>query len=92
MAAAAVRKAQPPPSVRRTRTKKATTEKKDDDGQLLNKYLRSMGAIPLLSGEDEVEVARIISEGGADSELAKAALIKANLRLVVSIAKRATSA
>jgi RNA polymerase primary sigma factor len=57
---------------------------------LLNKYLRSMGAIPLLSGQDEVEVARRIDDGGPDSEFAKAALIKANLRLVVSIAKQYT--
>src|SRR5688572_21722555 len=60
----------------------------EDTGALLNKYLRSMGAIPLLSHQDEIEVARCIDEGGADSEIAKAALIKANLRLVVSIAKQ----
>jgi RNA polymerase primary sigma factor len=57
---------------------------------LLNKYLRSMGAIPLLSCEDEVEVARRIEDGGPDAEMAKGALIKANLRLVVSIAKQYT--
>jgi RNA polymerase primary sigma factor len=57
---------------------------------LLNKYLRSMGAIPLLNAQDEVEVARRIDEGGPDSELAKAAMIRANLRLVVSIAKQYT--
>ncbi len=72
----------------------ASTARKDDkhEGgeQLLNKYLRSMGAIPLLSYKDEVEVARRIDDGGADSDLAKAALIKANLRLVVSIAKQYT--
>jgi RNA polymerase primary sigma factor len=55
---------------------------------LLNKYLKNMGAIPLLSREDEVEVARRIEAGGPDSELAKQALINANLRLVVSIAKQ----
>jgi RNA polymerase primary sigma factor len=47
-----------------------------------------MGAIPLLSYKDEVEVARRIDDGGTDAEIAKAALIKANLRLVVSIAKQ----
>jgi RNA polymerase primary sigma factor len=63
----------------------------EDQGEaLLNKYLRSMGAIPLLSGQDEVEVARRIDDGGPDAEFAKAALIKANLRLVVSIAKQYT--
>ena len=55
---------------------------------LLDKYLRSMGAIPLLSATDEVEVARRIEVGGPDAELAKATLIKSNLRLVVSIAKQ----
>ena len=60
----------------------------DDRGQLLNQYLKSMGAIPLLSAQDEVEVARRIEDGGADSELAKTSLIQANLRLVVSIAKQ----
>jgi RNA polymerase primary sigma factor len=64
------------------------TDAKDDSGALLNKYLRSMGAIPLLTAKDEVEVARRIDDGGPDAELAKAALIKANLRLVVSIAKQ----
>jgi RNA polymerase primary sigma factor len=59
-----------------------------DDGALLNKYLRSMGRISLLSHKDEVEVARRIDQGGADAELAKCALVKANLRLVVSIAKQ----
>ncbi len=62
-----------------------------DEGQgeaLLNKYLRSMGAIPLLNGTDEVEVARRIDMGGPDAEMAKAALVKANLRLVVSIGKQ----
>ncbi len=57
---------------------------------LLNRYLKRMGSIPLLSREDEVEVARRISENGPDTELAKQALTNANLRLVVSIAKQYT--
>jgi RNA polymerase primary sigma factor len=57
---------------------------------LLNKYLKSMGQIPLLSRADEIEVARRIAENGPDAELAKLALIDANLRLVVSIAKQYT--
>lgn len=57
---------------------------------LLNKYLKTMGEIPLLSREDEVEVARRIDLGGPDSEIAKVALVNANLRLVVSIAKQYT--
>ncbi len=55
---------------------------------LLNKYLKRMGEIPLLTREDEVEVARRVTDAGPDCELAKVALITANLRLVVSIAKQ----
>jgi RNA polymerase primary sigma factor len=69
-------------------TARKKIEKLDDNAQLLSKYLRSMGSIPLLSHKDEVEVARRIDDGGPDSEIAKSALIKANLRLVVSIAKQ----
>jgi RNA polymerase primary sigma factor len=58
--------------------------------QLLNCYLRRMGEIPLLCREDEIEVARRISENGPDAELAKQTLINTNLRLVVSIAKQYT--
>jgi len=57
---------------------------------LLNKYLKMMGEIPLLTRDDEVEVARRIDAGGPDSEIAKATLVNANLRLVVSIAKQYT--
>ena len=57
---------------------------------LLNKYLKAMGAIPLLKREDEVEVARRVAEAGPDAELAKHVLVTSNLRLVVSIAKQYT--
>ncbi|ADG05542.1 RNA polymerase sigma factor RpoD [Kyrpidia tusciae] len=48
-------------------------------------YLKEIGRVPLLSAEEEIELAKRIEQG---DEEAKAALIKANLRLVVSIAKR----
>jgi RNA polymerase primary sigma factor len=60
----------------------------EEGGEILDRYLTNMGAIPLLNGEEEIEVARRIADGGPDAELAKAALIKANLRLVVSIGKQ----
>ena len=48
-------------------------------------YLREIGKIPLLKPHEEVELARRMHEG---DELAKQRLVEANLRLVVSIAKR----
>ena len=54
----------------------------------LDPYFREMGAIPLLSRDDETEVARMADEGGIDAEQARTALVTANLRLVVSIARQ----
>ncbi len=48
-------------------------------------YLKEIGRVPLLTSEEEVELAIRISEGDAN---AKKRLSEANLRLVVSIAKR----
>jgi len=48
-------------------------------------YLKEIGRIPLLSPEEEVELAKRMEEG---DEEAKRRLAEANLRLVVSIAKR----
>ena len=48
-------------------------------------YLKEIGKIPLLTGEEEVELAKRMQEG---DEIAKKKLAEANLRLVVSIAKR----
>ncbi|MGN0984282.1 MAG: RNA polymerase sigma factor RpoD [Gemmiger sp.] len=51
-------------------------------------YLKEIGRVPLLSPEEEVELALKIQTGGPDGEKAKQRLSEANLRLVVSIAKR----
>ena len=48
-------------------------------------YLKEIGKVPLLTGDEEVELAKKMAEG---SEYAKQKLVEANLRLVVSIAKR----
>ena len=48
-------------------------------------YLKEIGRVPLLSGDEEIELARKMQEG---DEAAKRRLSEANLRLVVSIAKR----
>jgi RNA polymerase primary sigma factor len=65
----------------------------DDDAMLENVslddpvkvYLREIGRVPLLNSEEEIELAVKISEG---NEYAKKRLTDANLRLVVSIAKK----
>ena len=48
-------------------------------------YLREIGRVPLLSSDEEIELAVKISEG---NQQAKQRLTEANLRLVVSIAKK----
>ena len=48
-------------------------------------YLREIGRVPLLSSDEEIDLAVRISEG---DEYAKQRLTEANLRLVVSIAKK----
>ncbi len=48
-------------------------------------YLKEIGKVPLLSAEEEIKLAQQMEEG---DEEAKKALAEANLRLVVSIAKR----
>lgn len=48
-------------------------------------YLKEIGKVPLLSSEEEVELAKRMEQGNKE---AKSKLAEANLRLVVSIAKR----
>ena len=51
----------------------------------IRSYLREIGKYPLLTAEEEVEVAKGVESG---DELAKEKMINSNLRLVVSVAKR----
>ncbi len=48
-------------------------------------YLKDIGRVKLLSGDEEIEIAKKISDGDT---IARNLLVEANLRLVVSIAKR----
>ncbi len=54
----------------------------------LNRYLREIGRIPLLTREDEIELAGKIKKGDAE---ARERMINSNLRLVVTIAHEYTN-
>jgi RNA polymerase primary sigma factor len=51
-------------------------------------YLREIGRVSLLTADEEIDLARRIAEGGDSGQRAKKKLVQANLRLVVSIAKK----
>ncbi len=57
----------------------------DSTSDLVQMYLREIGRVPLLKGEDEIRLAKAIEKGDLN---AKQKLTEANLRLVVSIAKK----
>jgi RNA polymerase primary sigma factor len=95
-----------------TRVDEGDLNRRAPTSDLVRIYLREIGRVPLLTAEDEVELAKTIEAGlfadeklartarlshGAEYDLqmlvrdgrrAKQRLIEANLRLVVSIAKR----
>jgi RNA polymerase primary sigma factor len=58
------------------------------ESQSLDKYLQEIGSVELLTGDDEIDLAKLIKKGGFDGELALERLVKANLRFVVSVAKQ----
>ena len=51
-------------------------------------YLKEIGKVPLLTAEEEIELSKQMEEGGEVGRQARQRLAEANLRLVVSIAKR----
>ncbi len=57
-------------------------------GEALDKYLVEIGRVPMISVEEEIELAQKIKKGGREGERAKDKLVKANLRFVVSVAKQ----
>ena len=54
----------------------------------LDKYLIEISRMPLISPEQEVELAQLIKKGGKRGEEAKEELVSSNLRFVVSVAKQ----
>ena len=54
----------------------------------LDKYLVEIGRVPMISIEEEIELAQKIRKGGRAGERAKEKLVNANLRFVVSVAKQ----
>jgi RNA polymerase primary sigma factor len=61
------------------------TEESEGSSDLVQIYLKEIGRVPLISGEEEVRLAKAIEKG---DPAAKQKLTEANLRLVVSIAKK----
>ncbi len=51
-------------------------------------YLKEIGQYPLITADEEIRLSRQIEEGGEEGLAAQKKLTEANLRLVVSIAKR----
>lgn len=56
--------------------------------EALDKYLVEIGRAPMVSIDEEIELAQAIKKGGRAGERAKNKLVEANLRFVVSVAKQ----
>ena len=56
--------------------------------EALDRYLVEIGRAPLISIDEEIELAQAVRRGGPEGERAKQRLIEANLRFVVSVAKQ----
>ena len=56
--------------------------------EALDKYLVEIGRAPLISIDEEIELAQAVRRGGREGERAKQRLVEANLRFVVSVAKQ----
>ncbi|MBI4407382.1 MAG: sigma-70 family RNA polymerase sigma factor [Candidatus Kerfeldbacteria bacterium] len=71
----------------REKAGKAAMDLSDISGDSIQMYLREIGKVPLLSTEEEIRLAKLKEAGDLE---AKRKLLEANLRLVVSIAKKFT--
>jgi RNA polymerase primary sigma factor len=75
----------PPGQPRRSRARPKNIGALDAERDILDQYLFEVSKTPLLTGEQEVAVARRILAGDAE---AMQELIRANLRFVISVAKK----
>ncbi|MDX9913965.1 MAG: RNA polymerase sigma factor RpoD [Candidatus Moranbacteria bacterium] len=69
----------------KNKKKKVVEESEPNYNDSVQMYLREIGKVPLLKSDDEVRLAKLIEKGEIS---AKQKLTEANLRLVVSIAKK----
>lgn len=53
-----------------------------------NRYLTDISQIPMITAEREAELANLIHQGGKAGDKAREELVRANLRFVISVAKR----
>lgn len=59
-----------------------------NSNEIFQMYLKDVGRKKMLSCDEEIELGRLIKLNGPEAEQAKRKLIQANLRLVISIAKK----
>ena len=71
--------------MRQLKIQKSITKR---NSEALDKYLVEIGRAPMVSIDEEIELAQIIKKGGRAAERAKNRLVEANLRFVVSVAKQ----
>ena len=72
-------------NMRQLKIQKSITNR---SSEALDKYLVEIGRAPLISIDEEIELAQAVRRGGRDGERAKQRLVEANLRFVVSVAKQ----
>ena len=72
-------------NMRQLKIQKSITNR---SSEALDKYLVEIGRQPLVTIDEEIELAQAIRKGGPEGERAKERLMTANLRFVVSVAKQ----
>lgn len=71
--------------MRQLKITKAITSR---NSEVLDRYLTEIAREPMLTPEEEVQLAQTVHKGGREGERARDTLVRANLRFVVSVAKQ----